>query len=133
MNKWVFFFILLGLCLFTISCGNKRMPRPYVKEDLFFWDKVKFNYTKGCLFVDATIKGKCENLKKVWIGIDEGKCLGCPFNGSFFLPDKIDKKGCKVHIVFCRKLKLPFRFELVGENVYQGLGQTSEVFVVNKR
>ncbi len=109
------------------------MPRPYIKEDMFFWDKVEFNYTEGCLFIRATIKGKCENFKKALIGIDEGKCTGCPFNGKFFLPDKTDKQGCKVYLVLCREVKLPFRFKLVGENLYQGLAQTSKVFIVRSK
>ena len=122
-------FLVLIFFIFIIGCGNKKMPKPYIKEDMFFWKKVKFHYVDGCLFVYAKLTGNCRNLKKVYVEIDQ-KCINCPFRGKIFIPKyNIDK--CNVSLKLCNIKKIPFRFRVWGKNVFDGLDTSTDIYEVN--
>ena len=105
------------------------MPRPVIKEDIFSWKTIQFNFSDNCLEINAEIQGRCSNIDNVYVEIDE-KCLKCPFTSSYIIIPKIEKKGCFLRIKCCGIKKRPFRFRLRGISIYRGLDQISSPYTV---
>ncbi len=117
----------------SLGCGKKTWPAPKAVKERFHIVHVDGEYRRGCLHAQARLDGKWENLSELILEISdpESECPGCPFSPAMRISftsgsPQLSREEEHIELVYCgRQPEPPYRFRLVGKNIYDILGDTA--------
>ncbi len=73
--------VLMAILAFSLSCGNKKWPRPDLAEESFSFAQVQASRQGKCLLVNSELQGNTESVRALFLQIeDSDACLDCPFS-----------------------------------------------------
>ncbi len=139
-NNFLFFCSLILLSpVLLAGCGKKSWPTADASIELFQWKDLSYGRQDKCLNINATIKGRIANLKKVVLLLEESGniCPDCPFQDTELVAVYSDYSGentkSSFELRYCKlKRDKQYRFRLKGINKYPNLKDPkSEVYTVN--
>lgn len=81
MRNFLLAAMMVILFVSSVSCGNKKWPRPNLEEETFSFAKVQGRRQGKCLLVNADVQGNIGAVRRLFLQIEAPDgCPDCPFS-----------------------------------------------------